>query len=258
MNTLLWNVQGLGNPWTIRSLNSLVIRHTLQLVFIMESKLNNVSAEALHVKLGFGGCFVVEAKGKSGCLLLLWSKKVETHVLSFSPFHIDSFIRMEEGQWWRFTSFYGDPDPSQRTQSWKLLNRICRMYSGPWAVGGDFTEILSQKEKMGGPPKPGYLIKNFRKAPDACKLREIAFEGSDYTWCNGRKNNLIFERLDRVCGISDWFDMFPFAQVRHLERTNSDHCPLLLTESDSSPMTTNKTRWRTRFHFESAWADDED
>ncbi|KAM6577840.1 hypothetical protein CsatB_029677 [Cannabis sativa] len=111
---------------------------------------------------------------------------------------------------------------------------------------------------MGGPPKPGYLIKNFRKALDACKLWEIVFEGSDYTWCNGRKNNLIFERLDRVCGNSNWFDMFPFAQVSHLERTNSDHCPLLLTASGSSPMTTNKIRWGTQFHFESAWADDED
>ncbi|KAF4357583.1 hypothetical protein G4B88_024113 [Cannabis sativa] len=42
------------------------------------------------------------------------------------------------------------------------------------------------------------------------------------------------------------------------KRTNSDHYPLLLTASGSSPMTTSKIRWRTRFHFESAWADDED
>uniref|UniRef100_A0A803QMV0 Reverse transcriptase n=1 Tax=Cannabis sativa TaxID=3483 RepID=A0A803QMV0_CANSA len=183
---------------------------------------------------------------------------VENQVRSFSPFHIDSFVRIENGQWWRFTGFYGDPDPSQRCQSWKLLKRISRMYSGPWAVGGDFNEIVSQSEKMGGLPKPRYLINNFRKALDSCQLRDVGYEGSDYTWCNGRKNDLIFERLDRVCGNLEWFDMFPSMKVRHLDRTNSDHCPLLLMEYDPHVKRHNTTRWRTRFHFESAWAEDEE
>uniref|UniRef100_A0A803PRV4 CCHC-type domain-containing protein n=1 Tax=Cannabis sativa TaxID=3483 RepID=A0A803PRV4_CANSA len=191
-------------------------------------------------------------------LILLWAMDVETHVQSFSPFHIDSFVRIENGQWWRFTGFYGDPDPSQRFHSWKLLKRISRMYSGPWVVGGDFNEIVSQREKKGGLPKPNYLIHNFRKALDSCHLQEVGYEGSDYTWCNGRKNDLIFERLDRVCGNSDWFDMFALMKVCHLDRTNSDHCPLLLMDYDPNLKITNATRWRTRFHFESAWAEDEE
>uniref|UniRef100_A0A803PLN3 Reverse transcriptase domain-containing protein n=1 Tax=Cannabis sativa TaxID=3483 RepID=A0A803PLN3_CANSA len=132
------------------------------------------------------------------------------------------------------------------------------MYSVAWVVGGDFNEILSQKEKMGGPPKPAYLIQKFRKALDSCHLRDMGFEGSEHTWCNGRKQNLIFERLDRVCGNPDWFVMFPCAKVSHLDRTNSDHCPLLLTVNDSSHSTPNTVKWRSRFHYESAWAEEEE
>uniref|UniRef100_A0A803QD63 Reverse transcriptase n=1 Tax=Cannabis sativa TaxID=3483 RepID=A0A803QD63_CANSA len=216
------------------------------------------AAYGVWLKADNSGCFVVEARGKSGRIILFWSMDVETQVLSFSPFHIDSFIRMEDGQWWRFTGFYGDPDPTQRIHSWKLLKRLSRMYLGPWAVGGNFNEILSQREKMGGSSKLSYLINNFRKALDSCQLRDVGFEGSDYTWCNGRKQNLIFERLDQVCGNSDWFEKFSQAIVKHLDCINSDHCPLLLTEKDPSSRMQHMARWRSRFHFESAWVDDEE
>uniref|UniRef100_A0A803P912 Reverse transcriptase n=1 Tax=Cannabis sativa TaxID=3483 RepID=A0A803P912_CANSA len=248
---------GMGNPWTIRTLKSLVKRWCPNPVFISESRLNKVRAENLCVALGFVGCFVVEAKGKSGGLVLMWSEKVTCNVLSFSSFHIDSFIRKEEDQGWRFTGYYGDPDPSKRCDSWTLFNRVGRMYSGPWLIGGDFNEILRKKEKMGGQPKPGYLMNNFRKALDECYLREVEFEGNMYTWCNGRQNNLIFERLDRACGNSDWFDMFPDAKIFHLERINSDHCPLLLTCAKQKLDGVKGVRWHSRFHFEHAWAEEE-
>uniref|UniRef100_A0A803Q138 CCHC-type domain-containing protein n=1 Tax=Cannabis sativa TaxID=3483 RepID=A0A803Q138_CANSA len=235
MNALLWNVQGMGNPWTIRTLKSLVKRWCPDLVFISESRLNKVRAENLRVVLGFVGCFVVEAKGKSGGLVLMWSEKVTCNVLSFSSFHIDSFIRKEEDQGWR----------------------VGRMYSGPWLVGGDFNEILRKKVKMVGQPKPGYLMNNFGKALDECYLREVEFEGNLYTWCNGRQNNLVFERLDCACGNSDWFDMFPDAKVFHLERINSDHCPLLLTCAKQKLDGVEGVRWHSRFHFEHAWAEEE-
>uniref|UniRef100_A0A803PG50 CCHC-type domain-containing protein n=1 Tax=Cannabis sativa TaxID=3483 RepID=A0A803PG50_CANSA len=214
---------------------SLVKRWCPDLVFISESRLNKVRAENLRVALGFVGCFVVEAKGKSGGLVLMWSGNVNCNVLSFSSLHIDSFIRKEEDQGWR----------------------VGRMYSGPWLVGGDFNESLRKKEKMGGQPKPGYLMNNFRKALEECYLREVEFEGNMYTWCNGRQNNLVFERLDRACGNSDWFDMFPEAKVYHLERINSDHCPLLLTCAKQKLDRDAGVRWHSRFHFEHAWAEEE-
>uniref|UniRef100_A0A803PPS5 CCHC-type domain-containing protein n=1 Tax=Cannabis sativa TaxID=3483 RepID=A0A803PPS5_CANSA len=258
MKTLLWNVQGMGNPWTVRSLKSFVVRGTPDLVFISESRLRKSKAEELRVMLGFFGCFVVEAIGKSGDLILLWSTEVTCNIRSFSSFHIDSFIKEEDDQGWRFTGFYGDPDPNRRTDSWRLLNRVGKMYSGPWVIRGDFNEILRKKVKLGGQPKPGYLMNNFRKALNDCCLREVDFEGSKYTWCNGRPNNLIFERLDRVCGNEEWFDLFPATKVTHLDRINSDHCPLLLQNVKSSQGETLRNKWHSRFHFESAWANDED
>ncbi|KAF4395958.1 hypothetical protein F8388_013127 [Cannabis sativa] len=70
-------------------------------------------------------------------------------------------------------------------------------------------------------------------------------------------DNLIFERLDRACGNSDWFDMFPAAKVFHLERINSDHCPLLLTCAKQQLDGVKGVRWHSRFHFEHAWVEEE-
>uniref|UniRef100_A0A803NSJ4 Reverse transcriptase n=1 Tax=Cannabis sativa TaxID=3483 RepID=A0A803NSJ4_CANSA len=250
-------IGGMGNPWTVRTLKSPVKRWNPDLIFLSETRLKKEKAENLRVALCFEGCFVVEALGKSGGLILLWSNLIDCNILSFSSFHIDSFIRKEEDQGWRFTGFYGDPDPNQRCESWKLLTRIGRMYSGPWVIGGDFNEILRRKEKMGGQPKPGHLITNFRKALDGSNLKEVDYEGSCYTWCNGRQNNFIFERLDRVCGNSEWFHIFPAAKVFHLERVNSDHCPLLLQCLYQTNENVTGSRWHSRFHFESAWAEEE-
>ncbi|KAF4392679.1 hypothetical protein G4B88_029418 [Cannabis sativa] len=72
-------------------------------------------------------------------------------------------LRKEEGQWWRFTGFYGDPDLSQGKQSWKLLNRVGQMYSRSWM------------------------------ALDSYQVWEVEFEGNAYTWRNGRQNNLILK-----------------------------------------------------------------
>ncbi|KAM6574521.1 hypothetical protein CsatA_022848 [Cannabis sativa] len=100
-------------------------------------------------------------------------------------------------------------------------------------------------------------MNNFRKALDDCYLREMEFEGNLFTWCNERQDNLIFERLDRACGNSDWFDMFPAAKVFHLERISSDHCPLLLTCAQQQLDSVKGVRWHSRFHFEHAWAEEE-
>uniref|UniRef100_A0A803Q6L7 Reverse transcriptase n=1 Tax=Cannabis sativa TaxID=3483 RepID=A0A803Q6L7_CANSA len=215
---------GMGNPWTIRTLKSLVKRWNPDLIFFSETRLKKEKAETLRVALSFEGCFVVEARGKSSGLILLWSNLIDCNILSFSSFHIDSFIRKEEDQGWRFTGFYGDPDPNQRCESWKLLTRIGRMYSGPWVIGGDFNEILRRKEKMGGQPKPGHLITNFRKALDGSNLKEVDYEA---------------------------------AKVFHLERVNSDHCPLLLQCLYQTNEDVTDSRWHSRFHFESAWAEEE-
>lgn len=79
----------------------------------------------------------------------------------------------------------------------------------------------------------------------------MGFQGSKYTWlnkCFKNKGALILERLDHIFANNDWLLNYPNAQVIHLPRTHSDHCPLLLQLDRVGP--TNNT---TLFHFEIMW-----
>lgn len=61
-------------------------------------------------------------------------------------------------------------------------------------------------------------------------MHDLGFLGSKFTWSNlCRNNKTIRERLDRFAANSEWLELFPESFVRHLPRTHSDHCLLLLT-----------------------------
>lgn len=86
---------------------------------------------------------------KSGGLMLLWNDSSVVNIRSFSKGHIDARIQ-DNNSSWRFTGFYGNPRAEKRVESWELLERLNDNAHESWIIGGDFNEILSDKEKDGG------------------------------------------------------------------------------------------------------------
>ena len=74
---------------------------------------------------------------------------------------------------WKLTSFYGQPDASKRTELWNLLSYLARMDPTPWVCLGDFNEILSLDEKVGGNGHQRGLLENFQKTLEECGLSEF-------------------------------------------------------------------------------------
>lgn len=111
MICLCWKVRGLGNPRTFGALKRLIKRVSPGMVFLSETKLYSSKADRIKEVLGFCGGFGVASNGRSGGLLLLWSEEVDVVVTSYSAGHIDARIKMQDGFLWRFSGFYGNPDP---------------------------------------------------------------------------------------------------------------------------------------------------
>uniref|UniRef100_A0A803P9R9 Reverse transcriptase domain-containing protein n=1 Tax=Cannabis sativa TaxID=3483 RepID=A0A803P9R9_CANSA len=249
---------GLGNPWTLKTLCSHVKDHHPGMIFLAETRLNEAAMERIRIVLGFDSCFVVAARGKSGGLALLWKDSWEVTINSFTVSHIDAKVENGLGFFWRFTGFYGSPDPGGRKQSWLLMERLRDMRQGPWICGGDFNEIMKEKEKKGGCLKHASQIREFQKAISYCNFKEVKMEGGEFTWCNGRQNNLVFEKLDRVFANPEWYRKFGASKVTLLPWWNSDHRPLILNFSNRTQSSKSDLKWKSRFHYEQAWAGEEE
>lgn len=104
----------------------------------------------------------------------------------------------EDSRSWRFTGIYGKPIQERRRKTWDLIERFHSVSNLPWILGGGFSEILSDSEKLGGAPRRQSIMQDFRDIVDSCGLVDPSFTGDIFTWCDGRTmRQPIWERLDK-------------------------------------------------------------
>ncbi|XP_074315160.1 uncharacterized protein LOC141651341 [Silene latifolia] len=196
----------------------------------------------------------VDSMGRSGGLAFLWKKGVMCTFRSVSVHHMDFVVAVDEGEW-RVTGFYGWPVVSDRHLSWELLREL-RVSNGdfPWMCIGDFNEILFATEMKGG-NRPQWQMNNFREAIDDCGIRDVAFEGYDFTYDNGQEEpDNRQSRIERAMGNERWFDMFPRARLIHMDREWSDHSHIKVI---LQPRPDRDVRGGKVFRFEQIWVGEE-
>lgn len=93
------------------------------------------------------------------------------------------------------------------------------------------------------------IVFRFNEMLSNCCLTNLGFSGPRFTWTNLRQTGgLIQERLDRAVANPSWRLMFPNAELRHLPRVHSDHCPVLLDFNPRRIVGRQKP-----FRFETMW-----
>lgn len=144
-----------------------------------EDASSTILSAGLHSRLwknfmGFSGSFMVDCRGRSGGLALLWKESVEVFLKLYSKGHINSVIK-EAGNVLRFTGLYGQPNSTLRHFSWELLRRLKGLNDLrdlPWLVGGDFNEICYYTEKLGGKKRPPSQMQAFRDTLGYVRFRK--------------------------------------------------------------------------------------
>lgn len=171
INLLSLNYQGLGNPQTVRVLSLLTKHKSPNVVFHMETKCNKKKMERIMLKLKLDYCLAVESIGISGSLALMWNETLTVKIISCSRWHISARIsKVNQGNSWMFTRFYGHPDTSKRTCSWELLKPKRDI---PWLCVGDFNEIICQSEKCGAVLRSYRQTEVFKDALKFCDLSDV-------------------------------------------------------------------------------------
>ncbi|KAG2706415.1 hypothetical protein I3760_05G103200 [Carya illinoinensis] len=250
MKCLSWNLRGLGNPRSIRTLRDLITKEAPDLFFWQKMKIKARQVEFCKFKFGFSNCFGVDCVGRSGGLVLFWKDELNLSIINYTHHHIHAIVTDCNGKECLITGVYGHPDRNMRMEVWRVLKTLGRGVNIPWLVFGDFNEILDNFEKYGGSLRSNTQLREFREVLEVCELRDLGFVGTRFTWSNRREGaSLIMQRLDRFLANSLWCDLYPNLRVYHGVAAHSDHSPLWL---DIEGVLIRR-RGKKLFRFEAMW-----
>jgi exonuclease III len=223
------------------------------LVFLMETKMQNKKCDFIRIKLGFDYMFGVDSLGRSGGLLLLWKKNFNVTIQNYSRRHINAEINnCANNLKWKLTGFYGHPNSAKRKESWDLLRYLSNLQPSPWVCIGDFNEIVDSSEKKGVVIRPRWQMEDFQRGLEDARLHDLGFNGPKYTWNNGRPGrDYTVERLDRAVANTEWRDIWRDAGVEILVCCSSDHLPVLLKLQRL--ISHGRKKWRP-FRYKVGWS----
>ena len=231
MNILMWNCRGAMKPQFKKTVMDLVEWHSPILMVITKTRMSGARADEIIEALPFDGHVVSDTIGFAGGIWMLWrSDLVQVDVLASTEQEIHTLIRVRSQTLsWLISAIYASPRFEERCILWNNLRMLANMHDLPWALMGGFNEVLFDDEKFEGNPICQRRVRAIKECMDDCNMMDLGFLGPKYTWTNKRElGNLIQCKLDRCWVNPSWKDFYTEANVIHLARVNSDHCPLLL------------------------------
>lgn len=89
----------------------------------------------------------------------------------------------------------------------------------PWLMGGDFNTFLTLDEHKRRSTPTLQSLQDFNECISACSLQSINYQGSSYTWCDGRWLGRVWCCLDRFLWSWTFYELFPALHYQHLNRT---------------------------------------
>ncbi|PPS01653.1 hypothetical protein GOBAR_AA19008 [Gossypium barbadense] len=204
------------------------------------------------------GCLAVSSEGKSGGLALLWREGVNVAVQSYSKYHIDSVVSMDDGVTLRFTGFYGQTNPSLRQQAWDMLRKVQSRVNEAWIVGGDFNAILNNSKKEGGRRKLKSHLDEFSDFMEELNLTDVKTCNGWSTWTNYRDGTrLVKERLDHFAISEVAMEKIPFLLAYIVRQSKSDHEAILLDTNGSKPKDRGVDH-RVWFRYDTCWGKEDE
>lgn len=163
----------------------------------------------------------------SGVLVIYWKHDVQLSILSSSSNLIDCKISSNECSF--YLSFvYGHPNPTYRNHTREQIERIgLTRRNQAWFILGDFNEILSNKEKIGGRLRSQASFQNFRDLVRNNDLVDLKSIGNRFSWVGQRGSHHVKCCLDRTMANSNWFSEFPSSETEYLDIRESNNRPMV-------------------------------
>ncbi|XP_075087874.1 uncharacterized protein LOC142169847 [Nicotiana tabacum] len=227
----LWNVRGLNRPQKQRDV--LLFMHNFQVGMfgLLETRIKRTKILKAFLNLCREWSFFTNLDKHPGeRIWLLWKphiykvdiRRTGEHVIHCAIKHIGTKKEME------VTWVYGFNDNGMRRKLWEDIKEIHKQSKGPWAIMGDFNNVLQSDERIGS--KVTYAeIKGFKECMLKCEMQEMKSSESFYTWNNKQEGeDKAMSRIDRVLTNNDCMTTLPDSEVHYQNGGLFDHCPSLV------------------------------
>lgn len=216
------NIQGLNSPAKQKGVQSLVRKHSIDVLGLVETKFNLVNASFFMKNYfpdwSFSHNFDIAPGGR---ILLIWdSSKAHVEILERSAQVMHCKLRCTVSHNSFFVSFvYGYWSVTTRRPLWDSLWTFGNPLTLPWMVLGDFNCLLSPDERVNGVPPTEYQINEFVDLCSSLGLVDSVSSGIRFTWTNGR----VMSKLDRVLINNEWLEAGWFCKTKFVPCLLSDH-----------------------------------
>ncbi|XP_072058021.1 uncharacterized protein [Arachis hypogaea] len=216
MIIIVWNVRGVANKATIRTLKEMKKNHKPDITILVETRCSGKKAEETVKSLGFRHSFFEHARGYSGGIWIMWDDdNLQISINASHQQYIHLKVKEFQREEWWLTAVYASPHENIRKELWEQLTQIGNGMREPWMLIGDFNEIADPTEKKGGSKSNSQECRRFKKRMNECKVMDLGFIGNKYTWKGAARDGLerVFKRLDRALSNLDWRITFSEARI---------------------------------------------
>ena len=189
MNIIFWNYRGALNHRFHLVLTDLINKHSLSIVIITETRVGGERAKDITDRLPFDGAIHSDTIGYSRGSWLLWkSDTVEISQLAKTEQEIHVVVKVHNSNLsWLLSYIYASPRLEERKLLWNNLVSISNLHRLPWLMVGDFNELLSCHDKLGGNSLNSRRVQLFKDCLDSCGMLDLGFNGPRFTWVNKRE-----------------------------------------------------------------------
>ena len=234
MKILAWNVQGAKKHQIREEIRYLIKAKQPDLLFLIETMTGEGYTRKILPQLGFENFDYTLPVNHSGGIWVLWNtKNIMANVLLKEDRAIHMLIFDIISQ--KFSIISGIYAPAQNGHKdafWNHLRDLNRIVDMPWCLIGDFNELETPEDKVGGQPVDPSRLTRLPDFLESCQATSLPVLGREFTWKKRVHGHLILEKLDRAIGRSDWCRQYPDCRVMPGPFTCSDHSYLLL---DTAP-----------------------
>ena len=194
-----WNVRGCNKIAKIKEINSRLRALKPYIAILVETRIKQDKAKKLRARLEGRWNYINNyASHLNGRIWILWDPtKINIQVMNEGTQYIHCRLSRLDGSFitW-ITAVYALNRIEDRCRLWTHLESLQPHTGENWMLLGDFNNVLSVQDRVGGTRVHPNEFKDLVDMMDRVDLHEVDSIGEHYTWHNKHTTDPIYSRID--------------------------------------------------------------